>query len=334
MSKPFIEVKNLRKEFVVEKNFLGRPVKTLKAVDDVSFSIEKNETLGVVGESGCGKSTTGRCVLRLIEPSSGEILVDGTDISKLKEKELLPYRRKLQIIFQDPMSSFDPRFTIRRTLTEPMKLHGTVPREQYEERAGELMDIVGLNSKYIDKYPHEFSGGQRQRIGIARALTMNPEFLVCDEPVSALDVSIQSQVLNLFGELQEKMGLTYLFISHDLSVVKYISHKVAVMYLGRIVEYAPTEELFAHRLHPYTQALISAIPASHPSQKGKRIVLTGDVPSPITPPTGCHFHLRCPYATERCRMERPGLMECTPGHFVACHKINEGITETKEGEKV
>lgn len=326
MSEKYLEVKNLSKKFVVEKNIFGKPQKYLQAVDKVSFSVNKYETLGVVGESGCGKSTTGRCVLRLIDPTEGEILIDGKDICKLNEKELREYRRRLQMVFQDPMSSFDPRYTIRQTLYEPMKLHETCEVQNLENRAKELMELVGLNSKYIDKYPHEFSGGQRQRIGIARALSLNPEFLVCDEPVSALDVSIQSQVLNLFTELQEKLGLTYMFISHDLSVVKYISHRVAVMYLGRVVEYAPTEELFEHRLHPYTQALISAIPASHPSKKGQRIVLKGDVPNPICPPSGCHFHLRCPYATERCRMERPELLECSPNHFVACHKVNEGVS--------
>lgn len=319
----FLEVRNLKKQFVVEKDFFGKPKKWLNAVDGVSFSINQFETLGVVGESGCGKSTTGRCILRLIEPTDGEIVLDGVNVRKLNDEMLREYRSKMQIVFQDPMSSFDPRYTIRQTLTEPLKLHNICKKEEYNDLAEELMGEVGLTGKSLDKYPHEFSGGQRQRIGIARALSMNPKFLVCDEPVSALDVSIQSQVLNLFLDLQEKLGLTYMFISHDLSVVKFISHRICVMYLGRVVEYAKTEDIFRNQLHPYTKALISAIPASHPSQKGQRMVLMGDVPNPIEPPKGCHFHTRCPYSTEQCCSERPEFREVEPEHFVACHLYND-----------
>ena len=314
--KVLLEVQNLVKEFPADKK--GK--KVLHAVSDVSFSIAPNHTLGLVGESGCGKSTTGRCILRLHEPTGGRILYEGTDITRIPQKELLTYRQKMQIVFQDPMSSFDGRYTIGKILREPeiiLRRLGLSPRWSMEK----LMEKVGMNPSALEKYPHEFSGGQRQRIAIARALAMNPEFIVCDEPVSALDVSIQSQILNLFLDLQDQLGLTYLFISHDLSVVKFISHEVGVMYLGKIVEYADTAELFSHPEHPYTQALISAIPATHPRDRGKGTVLSGDVPDPLNPPEGCVFCTRCPYATEKCHREQPEMKKLSDNHYVACHRI-------------
>lgn len=320
---PILEVTGLKTYFPIKKGLLGHPAGYIKAVDDVSFTVGRCETLGVVGESGCGKSTMGRSVLRLIEPTEGKILFDGTDVRALSPEELRKFRKRMQIIFQDPLSSLDPRYTIDRTLAEPLKLHTNLSDAEIHDKVLDLMAQVGLSAFHSTKFPHEFSGGQRQRIGIARAISMNPDFVVCDEPVSALDVSIQSQVLNLLRELQQKMHLSYLFISHDLSVVKYISDRIAVMYLGHIVELAEAEELFAHRLHPYTQALTSAIPIPDPHRQQQRIVLQGNVPNPADPPKGCPFHERCEHCMEICKQEKPVFKEVCPGHFVSCHLYNK-----------
>ena len=318
-----LRVEGLKTYFPVKKGLFGRPVGFVKAVDGVSFTVGRCETLGVVGESGCGKSTMGRSVLRLIEPTEGKVIFDGTDVRELKQEELRSFRKRMQIIFQDPLSSLDPRYTIDRTLAEPLRLHTNLTEAEIKDKVIELMEQVGLPAFHATKFPHEFSGGQRQRIGIARAISMKPEFIVCDEPVSALDVSIQSQVLNLLRELQQKMNLSYLFISHDLSVVKYISDRIAVMYLGHIVELADAEELFAHRLHPYTQALTSAIPIPDPHQKRQRIILRGNVPNPADPPSGCPFHERCAQCMEICKLEMPSFQEAAPGHYVSCHLYNK-----------
>ena len=307
-----LEVKNLKKYFPS-----GSQV--VKAVDDVSFDVYKGETLGLVGESGCGKSTTGRMTIRLLDSTEGSILYKGRDISTLKGNELRDQRCKMQIIFQDPFSSLDPRKTIGETIGRPLQVHNLVPKAQRFERVLELMEKVGLDPNWVNKYPHELDGGRRQRVGIARTLAVNPEYIVCDEPVSALDVSIQAQVLNLLQDLQEELGLTYLFISHDLSVVKHLSNRIAVMYLGKIVELAESDELFARTEHPYTKALLSAIPIPSIDEKPQRILLQGDVPSPKNPPSGCRFHTRCPYATERCKQAEPELRDIGGGHYVACH---------------
>ncbi|NQX44913.1 dipeptide ABC transporter ATP-binding protein [Paenibacillus tritici] len=314
-----LEVRNLKKHYPVRKGFFSKQVGAVKAVDGITLSVEQGETLAVVGESGCGKSTTGRAILRLIEPTEGEIIFGGTDVRSLNTEQLRRFRTDMQMVFQDPYASLDPRWTVQRILEEPLRTHGSAPAGELTSRVEQLMEVVGLSPYQAHRYPHEFSGGQRQRIGIARALALNPKFIVCDEPVSALDVSIQAQVLNLMQDLQEQYGLTYMFISHDLSVVKFISDRVAVMYLGRIVELAPTKELFAKPLHPYTQALMSAVPVPNPGLKKQRIVLSGDVPNPETPPTGCAFHPRCPYAMDRCKSEAPVLRELGPGHQAACH---------------
>ncbi|AIQ53765.1 ABC transporter ATP-binding protein [Paenibacillus sp. FSL R7-0331] len=314
-----LEVRNLKKHYPVRKGFFGKQVGAVKAVDGITLSVEQGETLAVVGESGCGKSTTGRAILRLIEPTEGEIMFGGTDVRSLNTEQLRRFRTDMQMVFQDPYASLDPRWTVQRILEEPLRTHGSVPSGELKSRVEQLMEVVGLSPYQAHRFPHEFSGGQRQRIGIARALALNPKFIVCDEPVSALDVSIQAQVLNLMQDLQEQYGLTYMFISHDLSVVKFISDRVAVMYLGRVVELAPTKELFAKPLHPYTQALMSAVPVPNPGQKKQRIVLTGDVPNPETPPTGCAFHPRCPYAMDRCKSEAPELRALDTGHQVSCH---------------
>lgn len=316
---PLLEVEGLKTYFPIKKGMLGRSVGYVKAVDDVSFTVGRCETLGVVGESGCGKSTMGRSVLRLIQPTAGKVTFDGTDVLALSSDEMRKFRKRMQIIFQDPLSSLDPRYTIERTLAEPLKLHTNMTDAEIHDKVLDLMAQVGLPAFHATKFPHEFSGGQRQRIGIARAISMNPEFIVCDEPVSALDVSIQSQVLNLLRELQSEMKLSYLFISHDLSVVKYISDRIAVMYLGHIVELAESEELFAHRLHPYTQALTSAIPIPDPHRQKQRIVLQGNVPNPADPPKGCPFHERCVHCMEKCKTEKPIFKQAAPGHFVSCH---------------
>lgn len=302
---------------------LGRK-KLLKAVDHVSFNIYRGETLGLVGESGCGKSTTGRCLVKLYEPTHGSLSYRGQDIFSLKGSEEKQFHKKVQMIFQNPHSSLNPRQTVKDIVGYGMRLHGLCTERDMDERVVEMLKKVGLNRDHLSRFPHEFSGGQKQRIGIARALAVEPEFVVCDEPISALDVSIQAQVLNLLQELQAEMALTYLFIAHDLSVVKYISDRIIVMYLGTMVEFSTTEELYAHPLHPYTKVLLSSIPVADPQlvRKQKRIMVRGEVPSPVNPPDCCRFAERCPYATERCREALPELREVSPGHFVACHQIS------------
>jgi oligopeptide/dipeptide ABC transporter ATP-binding protein len=314
-----LEVKGLKKYFPIRAGMLGKTQGHVKAVDDVSFSLQEGETLGIVGESGCGKSTTGRSILRLIEPTEGEILFQGKNLATLKEEELRKVRRDLQIVFQDPYASLNPRMTVGKILEEPLKIHGIGTPASRKEAVRELLAIVGLNEQHYHRYPHEFSGGQRQRIGIARALITKPKLIIADEPVSALDVSIQSQILNLMKDLQEQFKLTYLFISHDLSVVRHISDRVGVMYLGRLVELAGKASLYEKPLHPYTQALMSAVPQPDPLAKRERILLTGDVPSPANPPKGCAFHTRCSACMDVCRTETPKLKETADGHFVACH---------------
>lgn len=315
-----VEARGLKMYFPVGRTLGGKPKKLLKAVDDVSFSIAKGETFGLVGESGCGKTTVGRCLVRLYEPTDGQIFFDGQDIAHLSEKPLVPYRRRMQMIFQDPYASLNPRMTVASIIAEPLRYAGA-SREYQNERVRELVDLVGLKPDHLQRYPHEFSGGQRQRVGIARALACNPEFIVCDEPISALDVSIQAQVVNLLIKLQKEFGLTYLFISHDLSMVKHISDRVGVMYLGSMVELASNYDLYDKPMHPYTQALISAIPMADPdAEKAReRIKLEGEVPSPINPPPGCKFRGRCRYAMDICAKEAPQLLEIEPNHFVACH---------------
>lgn len=316
-----IEIKNLKKHYPVRKGLFGKEVGAVRAVDGVSLTVQRGETLAVVGESGCGKSTTGRAMLRLIEPSEGEILFEGKNIRQLNPQELRAARTDMQMIFQDPYASLNPRWTVRRTLEEPLLTHGQPSGKELSNRVAELMEVVGLSPYQLNRFPHEFSGGQRQRVGLARALALNPKFIVCDEPVSALDVSIQAQVLNLMKDLQEQYGLTYMFISHDLSVVKFISDRVAVMYLGKVVELAPTKDLFNSPLHPYTKALMSAVPMPDPEIKKERIVLKGDVPSPEHPPSGCTFHTRCPLASARCRTEIPALRDVNRVRQVACHLV-------------
>lgn len=316
-----VEVKNLKQYFRVGGSLL-HPMH-VKAVDDVSFYIDKGETLGLVGESGCGKTTTGRTLLRLYEPTAGQIFYDNVDITKA---QMMPYRRKMQIVFQDPYASLDPRMTVGDIVGEAIDIHKLAPnKKERNEKIFSMLERVGLNSEHANRYPHEFSGGQRQRIGIARALSVDPEFIVCDEPISALDVSIQAQVVNMFEELQQDMGLTYLFIAHDLGVVKHISNRIGVMYLGKLVELADSYELTFHNLHPYTRSLISAIPIPDPiaSRNQKRIVLEGDVPSPLNPPTGCRFRTRCPYATELCAQKEPEFKEVSSGHYAACHHLDK-----------
>ena len=314
-----LEVRHLKKYFPAEKNFWGKPVSFLKAVDDVSFAIKRGQTLGIVGESGCGKTTLGRTILRLNSSSGGEIIFEGRDIANLKPSELRPLRTRMQIIFQDPYSSLPPRYTIGDTISEAAMIHHIVPKSELRDYTLHIMRQCGLQDYYYDRYPHEFSGGQRQRICIARALAVRPEFIVCDEPVSALDVSIQAQIINLLTDLQRKNGLTYLFISHDLSVVEHISDRVGVMYLGSLVEIGDKKDIFGDPEHPYTQALLSAIPVPDPHYKRNRIILEGDIPSPVNPPSGCKFHTRCPKATERCSEEVPELRDLGNGHLAACH---------------
>ncbi len=314
-----LEVQDLKKHFPIRTGLLQRASGTVFAVDGVSFSIREGETLGLVGESGCGKSTVGRTVLRLIEPTAGSIRVGGNDVTRLSRTELRPYRRQMQIIFQDPFSSLDPRMSAGAIVAEPLRVHAVARGRAVKQKVAELFERVGLRRSQMDNFPHQFSGGQRQRIGIARALALQPKLIVGDEPVSALDVSIQAQVLNLMLDLQQDLGLAYLFISHNLAVVEHISHHIAVMYLGRIVEYTDKRTLFTNALHPYTEQLLLAVPVPDPRIKRKKRVLQGDVPSPIKPPSGCHFHTRCPYAVERCKVESPALREVRPGQLVACH---------------
>jgi oligopeptide/dipeptide ABC transporter ATP-binding protein len=314
-----LEVQGLKKYFPVRSGLLRRTVGHVHAVDDVSFTIGPAETVGLVGESGCGKTTVGRTVLRLIEPTAGSIRLEGHEISSLSKTELRPLRQRMQIIFQDPFSSLNPRMRAGDIVAEPLKLHGDGGKRARRECVAELFERVGLRRAQMDNYPHQFSGGQRQRIGVARALALNPRLIVGDEPVSALDVSIQAQVINLLRDLQRDLKLSYLFISHNLAVVEHISHRIAVMYLGRIVEYTDKTTLFARPLHPYTEALLAAVPIPNPAIKRARRVVQGDVPSPLRPPPGCHFHTRCPYAEARCRSEVPLLREVQPGHQVACH---------------
>jgi oligopeptide/dipeptide ABC transporter ATP-binding protein len=314
---PLLRVDALVKQFPVQAGFFGRGAKKVHAVDGVSFELGQQETLALVGESGCGKSTVGRLILRLLEPTRGQVWFEGRDIGSLDGRALRRQRRRMQIIFQDPYASLNPRMTVGQTLSEPLALHGLAPG-RHAERVAELLALVGLATAHADRYPHEFSGGQRQRIGIARALAVEPRLIVCDEPVSALDVSIQAQVINLLRDLQDRLGLAYLFIAHDLAVVKHIASRVAVMYLGRIVEYGPKEHIFNEPRHPYTRALLSAVPVPVPGLRRQRIILQGDVPSPIAPPSGCHFRTRCPHAQPVCAASQPGL-EAADRHLVACH---------------
>jgi len=322
-----LQVKNLKKYFPIRNGLFSKVTGNVKAVDDVSFEIFRGETLGLVGESGCGKTTVGRTLLRLLEPTSGSIFYEGKDISKYSRSQLRPLRPKMQIIFQDPYSSLNPRMTVGSMLNEVIRVHNIVPNHEVEKEVHRLLDVVGLPKAHSTRYPHEFSGGQRQRIGIARALSVKPELIVCDEAVSALDVSIQAQVINLLKDLQKEYNLTYLFIAHDLSVVEYISDRVAVMYLGKIVEIADSKKIYVDTLHPYTKALMSAVPIPDPDKKSERILLAGDVPSPANPPAGCTFHPRCPRANEgkefisECSMQTPSLDEKQPSHFVSCHQI-------------
>jgi oligopeptide/dipeptide ABC transporter ATP-binding protein len=318
-----LEVKNLVKHFVVSRSAFGRPTAFVKAVDGVSFAVNAGETLALVGESGCGKSTVSRLVLRLIEPDRGDIRFEGRDLLGMNANELRAFRRDAQIIFQDPYASLNPRMTVGQILAEPLVLHNLVPPARRRERVEELLRLVGLEPRFARRYAHEFSGGQRQRIAIARALAVEPKLIICDEPVSALDVSIRSQILNLLGDLQRRLGLAYIFVSHDLAVVKHIADRVAVMNLGNIVETADAETLFTLPRHPYSRALLSAIPVPKPQAKRSRMVLEGEMPSAIDPPAGCRFHTRCPYTIDRCRNEVPQLMPSTAGHLTACHRADE-----------
>ncbi len=334
MSENLIEVKNLVKWFPIKSSFFKRTIGNVRAVDGISFSIKRGQTMGLVGESGCGKSTAGRTILRLIEKTSGEIIFDGQDISALPHEELRRLRPRMQIIFQDPYSSLSPRLPVGEIIGEGVREHHIVDDDEFDDYVSRIMRACGLQEYHKDRYPHEFSGGQRQRICIARALALNPDFIVCDEPVSALDVSIQAQIINLLKQLQRDFGLTYLFISHDLSVVEHISDTVGVMYLGTMVEYAPTEKIFDHPLHPYTEALFSAIPIPDPDVKMNRIVLQGSIPSPANPPRGCKFHTRCSKCMDVCRYAAPEYTEVEPDHFCACHLYNDAQRQAAAEEEM
>ncbi len=326
MQKELLNVTDLKQHFPIKGGIFGRTVNHVKAVDGVSFTIYEGETVSIVGESGCGKSATGRAILRLDEPTSGSIDYDGQDVLAMNKKKMRSIRKQIQVIFQDPYASLNPRQTVRQMISEAMHIQNVVPKEEMNQKVIELLETVGLSEYQVDSFPHEFSGGQRQRIGIARALSVDPELIICDEAVSALDVSIQAQVINLLKHLQKEFSLTYLFISHDLGVVRHISDRVIVMYLGKFVEMADKHSLFTNPQHPYTKALLSAIPNIDHEQKKERIILTGDVPSPIDPPTGCRFHTRCPFATEKCAIEEPLLRTTSPmkeGHVAACHYMEE-----------
>ena len=323
MSEPLLQVRGLKKYFPIRKGVLRRVAGQVRAVDGVSFDVAAGETLGLVGESGCGKSTAGRSILRLIEPTAGHVLFNGRDIRKLRAGQMRLMRREMQIVFQDPYASLNPRYTVRQILEEPMIIHGLFhSAAERKKRAAELLETVGLSASRMERYPHEFSGGQRQRIGIARALAVDPKLIIADEPVSALDVSVQSQVLNLFADLQKQLNLSYVFIAHDLSVVKHISNRIGVMYLGQIVELGSSDQLYEKPLHPYTQALLSAVPVPDPEVRRERIILQGDLPSPANPPKGCHFHPRCKDVMDICRTQAPEWKEVEPGRFVACHLYN------------
>jgi len=325
-----VRVENLKKHFPVRIGAYAEHKATVQAVNGISLNVHQGETLGLVGESGCGKSTAGLTLLQLYRPTSGKVYYRDTDLSLLKEKQLRLLRTKMQIIFQDPYSTLNPRMTVGSAISEPIKVHNILPKNEQNEKVAELLKLVGLDPSYANRYPHEFSGGQRQRICIARALACEPEFIVCDEPISALDVSIQAQIINLLQDLQEKLGLTYLFVAHDLSVVRHISDRIAVMYLGQLVELASKTSLFERPFHPYTQALLSAVPKPDPKheRQHERIILTGDVPSPINPPGGCRFHPRCPLATEICAKENPKWNEIEPGRWVACHEVTSPDVDT------
>ncbi len=322
--KKLLEINNLVKHFPVVGGVFSRPIGWVRAVDDISFHIFEGETFGLVGESGSGKTTAGKTIIKLIEPTKGQIIFNGIDITKFGENKIRPLRREMQIIFQDPYGSLNPRMPIGEIIKEPLMVHNIGDKKEQEERVVEIMKLVGLRPEYLRRYPHEFSGGQRQRIGIARAVVLNPKFIVADEPVSALDASIQAQVLNLLLELQQKLALTYLLVAHNLAVVRHVSDRIGVMYLGKLVEVAETKELFKNPLHPYTQALLSAIPIPDPEIKKERILLQGDIPSPINPPSGCRFRTRCRYAKDICKESEPPLVDVGSGHYVACHFVKEG----------
>ncbi|RYL88937.1 dipeptide ABC transporter ATP-binding protein [Sporolactobacillus sp. THM7-4] len=332
MTDPLLKVENLKKYYPVKNGILGKVTETVRAVDGVSFSVNEGETLGIVGESGCGKSTTGRMIMRLIEPTEGKVTFEGKEVLNLSRQEMRRLRKDIQMIFQDPYASLNPRHTVGRIIEEPMIVHRLGNRKERKQRVEELLELVGLSAYHAKRYPHQFSGGQRQRIGIARALAVRPKLIIADEPVSALDVSVQSQVLNLLQDLQEKFHLTYIFIAHDLSVVRHISNRVGVMYLGKMVEISDSETLYEHPQHPYTKALMSAVPIPDPDNKTERIILPGDVPSPAHPPEGCTFHDRCPFAMDICKMERPRLKKMEDGRLVACHLFDDRQTADVAGQ--
>jgi oligopeptide transport system ATP-binding protein len=318
--KELVQVKDLKKHFLLSSGFFGKEKQVVKAVDGLSFTIYEGETLGIVGESGCGKSTTGRLLLRLLDATEGTVHFDGKNVMEMPKNELKKARKDFQMVFQDPYASLNPRMTVEQLVAEPIKTYGLY-KENRREKVKDLLEAVGIPESYMDRYPHEFSGGQRQRIGIARALALNPKFIVADEPVAALDVSIQAQIINLMIDLQKEFGFTYLFIAHDLSVVQYISDRVAVMYLGQMVELAESDSLYEKPLHPYTKSLLSAVPVANPKMKKERVLLKGEIPSPVNPPSGCRFHTRCPIATEKCKTDVPEFREVESGHFVACHEV-------------